>query len=179
MRINEEDNPVIVYTRQYPYYDLRLAEFDGESWDMSTIYDDMQIGRYTGFVLNGSGPPSVLFPATDIPNGRPPKLASLNDGAWGIEELEGNASFGLPCDLEFASLPGLAGTYYSENLDEDSTRFLYFQEHGTNWAYTTLGAGSHIDYTVSSPSLDFDSGGRPAIAYMDVHTNKLMLAWYH
>jgi len=153
----------------YHYHDddidaLKYAHWNGNSWDIETVEDN--IGGETSLAFDPQGYPGISYHDDDIDA---LKYAHWNGTSWNIEIVDSNSWVCSYTSLAFDKSGYPAITYQDEHPEE---LLKYAHWNGTSWDIYTI-----YSNTKEGSSLAFDSQGYPGISYHDYSGHLLYAHW--
>ena len=165
-------------SNDYPrisYYDvtnsnLKLATWNGSSWGLETVDNDIYVGRYSSLAISTDGYPRIAYVHADNDY---LQYISKGAGGWGIPvEVDTNVSYGssLSLALESDNTPHIA--YYRIGANDLN----YASPNIPTWDTEVVDSTS--SNVGPNPTLIMDSSNNPHIAYYDlINENIKYAAW--
>ena len=178
--------------------DLKVAHWNGWSWQVDDVYTFGDIGKYAEIDIDSNGNPRIA--SFDITNAVL-RISRYDGNSWGTNTVapgentgdgnpyagEGRIGFAIDdSDSEWFS-------FYTEHNGEYNLSFANWDSSDQSWAYGTIdnGLGESGDYDDYSDigqfsSLQIGDNGRPRVAYTcalvnsisDPVTGTTISAWY-
>ncbi|MBU1878674.1 MAG: hypothetical protein KJ734_06970, partial [Chloroflexi bacterium] len=172
LALDGSDRPRISY---YDYLDMsvKYAEYDGVSWQISSVADGFQIFfPATALALDGAGHPHISY--VPYVGGDCDLGYAWHDGtSWHTEVLGQHLPPGSRTSLAVDGLgrPCISYVVMAESGSVGELR--YARREGAAWHITTLRSIENYGDT----ALRFDQAGRPHIAYATAY-DALKYTWY-
>lgn len=150
-------------------YSLKYARFDGITWHIESVDDEMATGWYPSLALDSQDEPHVAYHHAHD------KLvyAHYYNSTWHIQTVDSGNDVGEHASLavDSADLPHIA---YS---DETLHTVKYARRAGVTWQIATIAPMSAATQSISL-DLALDSANRPHICYYDDLVDALKHAYY-
>lgn len=150
-------------------YSLKYAAFDGATWQISSVDDEMATGWFPSLALDSRGEPHVAYHHAHD------KLvyAHFYGGSWHVQTVDSGGDVGEHAALAVdpANRPHIA------YADETANLVKYARRAGASWQIMTVAS---LPGTTQSITLDMalDGGDHPHICYYDELADALKHATY-
>lgn len=147
--------PAIAYYAAGPAFQLRIARFDGSSWNISNIVL-AQVGARTSLAFGQDGQPAIAYfdsSTYDV------KFSRFDGSTWTTTLVDGAGTVVGTGGVAMAFAPdGRPSISYTD----ENSRLKIARFDGSTWIKTVVDASTNVGF---SSSIAFGPDGQPAISY--------------